>query len=148
MSGSEPEEYYLHTYEIDLKESTFNRLNWKEKVLISEASFLIPSKFVYCTRILFWFLVGENDFNCLVIGRNSVLICQEKNRKFELETSLFQETTSLIGYCPIDDGRRYLLTDNSGKLYLLILERDKRNGSSITTVIDMKVIPTKEISVF
>ncbi|CAF3984446.1 unnamed protein product, partial [Adineta steineri] len=36
-------------------------------------------------------------------------------------------------------GCRYLLTDYSGKLYLLVLERDKRNGSSSTTITDIKL---------
>lgn len=54
---------------------------------------------------------------------------------------------AIIGYCPIDeDGCRYLLTDYSGKLYLLVLERDKRNGSSSTTITDMKVILRKNSS--
>ena len=49
---------------------------------------------------------------------------------------LFQESTSFISYCSIDDGRRYLLTDSNGKLYLLILERDTSSSATIT---DMKV---------
>lgn len=53
----------------------------------------------------------------------------------------FQDDTSIISYCPIDEnGCRYLLTDYRGKLYLLVLERDKRNGSSSSTITDMKVM--------
>lgn len=45
-----------------------------------------------------------------------------------------------MSYCPIDEeGSRYLLADISGKIYLLVLERDKRNGSSSTAITDMKV---------
>ncbi|CAF3413789.1 unnamed protein product, partial [Rotaria sp. Silwood2] len=50
------------------------------------------------------------------------------------------DEASIISYCPIDeDGCRYLLTDYFGKLYLLVLEHDKRNGSSSTTITDMKL---------
>jgi hypothetical protein len=50
---------------------------------------------------------------------------------------------SIISYCPIDEGRRYLITDHCGRVYLLILERDKRNGSSSKLITDMKVFKQK-----
>lgn len=57
-----------------------------------------------------------------------------------MSSLFFQDDTSINSHCPIDeDGCRYLLTDFCGKLYLLVLERDKRNGSSTTSITDMKV---------
>ncbi|CAF4245853.1 unnamed protein product, partial [Rotaria sp. Silwood2] len=131
--GHEPEEYNLHTYEIELKERVISRLNWKEKITKSEASLLIP--------------FGQNEFSSIVIGRNSIGIYRENEQKLEIESPLLQETTSLISYCPIDDGRRYLVTDDCGKLYLLILESNKQNGSSSTTITDLNLNLLGEISI-
>jgi hypothetical protein len=115
-----------------------------ERKIHNIRSIISHPKYIYITKVflrfLFLFLVEQNDFNCIAIGRNSIIICHENNQRLELKSPLLEESTFLISYCPIDDGRRYLLTDDNGKLYLLILERDKRNGSSSTTIIDMKVI--------
>ncbi len=46
INGDEPEEYYLHTYAIELKQRSITCLTWKEKLTLSEACFLIPSKFI------------------------------------------------------------------------------------------------------
>lgn len=56
--------------------------------------------------------------------------------------------TSIISYCPIDEGCRYLLTDNCGRVYLLILKREKSNESSATRITDMKVIKAKLLFFF
>ncbi|CAF4244661.1 unnamed protein product, partial [Rotaria sordida] len=131
--GNESEEYNLHTYAIELKERVISRLSWKEKITNSEASFLIP--------------FGQDEFSCIVIGRNSIGIYKENEQILEIDSPLLQETTSLISYCPIDDGRRYLVTDDCGKLYLLILESNKHNGSSSTTITDLKLNLLGEISI-
>lgn len=34
------------------------------------------------------FLVGQDQASCLIIGRNSVLICQENQERIELKSSL------------------------------------------------------------
>ncbi|CAF3432385.1 unnamed protein product [Rotaria sp. Silwood1] len=131
--GKEPEEYNLHTYEIEITEHIISRLSWKEKITKSEASFLIP--------------FGQNEFSCIVIGRNSIGIYKENEQRLEIESPLLEETTSLISYCPIDDGHRYLVTDDCGKLYLLILESDKHNGNLSTTITDRKLNLLGEISI-
>ncbi|CAF1555514.1 unnamed protein product, partial [Rotaria sordida] len=92
-------------------------------------------------------LVGQDEFSCIVIGRNSIGIYKENEQILEIDSPLLQETTSLISYCPIDDGRRYLVTDDCGKLYLLILESNKHNGSSSTTITDLKLNLLGEISI-
>ena len=43
--------------------------------------------------------------------------------------------TSIINYCTIDEGRRYLITDNYGRVYVLILNQDKPNESPSMKVI-------------
>ncbi|CAF0960255.1 unnamed protein product [Rotaria sordida] len=90
---------------------------------------------------------GQDEFSCIVIGRNSIGIYKENEQILEIDSPLLQETTSLISYCPIDDGRRYLVTDDCGKLYLLILESNKHNGSSSTTITDLKLNLLGEISI-
>jgi len=94
MYGNESEEYYLHTYEIELKERAITKLTWKEKLTIYEASFLIPSilfiSLKFFLMILFIYLVGQDGFNCIVVGRNSIIICQENNRRLEVESSLLE----------------------------------------------------------
>ncbi|CAF4302107.1 unnamed protein product, partial [Adineta steineri] len=98
-----------------------------------KASFLIP--------------IGQNDFSALVIGRNSIEICKENNKRLEIKSSLLQKTTSIICYCTIDEGYRYLLSDDCGKLYLLILEHDKHNENLSTTITDIKLDLLGEISI-
>ncbi|CAF3617396.1 unnamed protein product [Rotaria sp. Silwood1] len=122
----DPEEYHIRTYQVELKEKDITKLNWKQDMTLSEASFIIP--------------IGQDTFSCLIIGRNVVALYKENDRPLEIQSSLLDDETSIVGYCPIDeDGCRYLLTDYFGKLYLLVLERDKRNGSSSTTITDMKL---------
>ncbi|CAF1046921.1 unnamed protein product [Rotaria sordida] len=122
----DPEEYHIRTYQVELKEKDITKLTWKQDMTLSEASFLIP--------------IGQDIFSCLVIGRNVVALYKENDRPLEIESSLLDDEASIVSYCPIDeDGCRYLLTDYFGKLYLLVLERDKRNGSSSTTITDMKL---------
>jgi hypothetical protein len=41
------------------------------------------------------YLVGQDDFNCIVIGRNSVTIYQENNQKLELKSSLLEVLITL-----------------------------------------------------
>ncbi|CAF4303991.1 unnamed protein product, partial [Adineta steineri] len=109
------EEYHIRTYQVELKERDITKLIWKQDMTLSEASFVIP--------------IGQDNFSCIAIGRNAVALYKENDRPLEVESSLLDDEASIIGYCPIDeDGCRYLLTDYSGKLYLLVLERDKRNG--------------------
>ncbi|CAF1345272.1 unnamed protein product [Rotaria magnacalcarata] len=124
--NTDAEEHHLRTYQVELKEKDIAKLSWKQDMTLSEASFIIP--------------IGHDTFSCLVIGRNTVALYKENDRPLEIESSLLDDEASIIGYCPIDEnGCRYLLTDYSGKLYLLVLERDKRNGSSSTTITDMKL---------
>ncbi|CAF0914954.1 unnamed protein product [Adineta steineri] len=133
INSNELEEYYLCTYEIELKERDIRRLTWTEKLTLSKASFLIP--------------IGQNDFSALVIGRNSIEICKENNKRLEIKSSLLQKTTSIICYCTIDEGYRYLLSDDCGKIYLLILEYDKHNENLSTTITDIKLDLLGEISI-
>ncbi|CAF0737244.1 unnamed protein product [Adineta ricciae] len=128
LNGNQPEEYYLQTYEIELKEREIKRLAWTKKLTLSKASFLIP--------------ITHNSFTCLVIGRNSIEIHRQNEPKVGLKSSLLQETTSIIGYCSIDDNYRYLLTDDCGKLYLLILEYE----NSLKTY-DMKLNLLGQVSI-
>ncbi|CAF0840644.1 unnamed protein product [Didymodactylos carnosus] len=124
-------ESYLKTYQVEIKEKDITKTQWKQEITISEPAILIP--------------VGVDS--CIVIGRNSIVLYKENDRPLELESALLHdEITGIIGYCPIDEnGCRYLLTDWCGKLYLLVLERDKRNGS--TMVADMKLDLLGETSI-
>ncbi|CAM4789835.1 unnamed protein product [Rotaria magnacalcarata] len=133
LSDTEPEEYFLHTYEIDLKERVLSRLSWKEKITISEASFLIP--------------IGKYEFSCIVIGRNSIGIWKENGQRLNVESPLLEETTSLISYCPIEDDRRYLISDDRGRLYALILEGNTQDENSTITITDMKLNLLGETSI-
>lgn len=128
------EEYHIRTYQVELKERDIVKLPWKQDMTLSEASFLIP--------------IGQDSFSCIVIGRNTVALYKENDRPLEIESSLIDDDAPIISYCPIDDdGCRYLLSDYSGKLYLLVLERDKRNGSSTSTITDMKLDLLGETSI-
>lgn len=40
------EEYHLRSYQVELKERDITRLAWKQDLALSEASFIVPSKFV------------------------------------------------------------------------------------------------------
>ncbi len=39
---------------------------------------------------LFIFVVGEAEFTCIVIGRNSIEICKENNKRLEIKSPLLQ----------------------------------------------------------
>ncbi|UJR27073.1 hypothetical protein I4U23_008375 [Adineta vaga] len=132
INGNEPEEYYLQTYEIELKERDTKRLSWKEKLTLSKALFLIS--------------VGQNNITCIVLGRNFIVIFRENETKLQMKLPLLQETSSIISYCCIDHCYRYLLLDDSGKLYLLVLEHKKQN-ESLSTISDMKLNFLGEVSI-
>jgi len=128
------EEYHLQTYHVEFKERDISKVLWKETFTLSEASFIVP--------------IGHDAFSCLVIGSHAIALYKENDRPLQIESSLLDDDTSIIGYCPIDEnGCRYLLTDYRGKLYLLVLERDKRNGSSSSTITDMKLDLLGETSI-
>ena len=77
---------------MELKERDIVRLTWKQDMTLSEASFLIPSKRHIHLRVfvnlLLCFLVGQDAFSCIVIGRNTVALYKENDRPLEIESSL------------------------------------------------------------
>lgn len=45
VSNHDQEEYHIRTYQVELKENDIIKLSWQQDMTLSEASFLIPSKF-------------------------------------------------------------------------------------------------------
>ncbi|CAF0797251.1 unnamed protein product [Didymodactylos carnosus] len=122
--------FFFKTYQIEMKDKDISKTSWKQEIDISEPAIIIP---------------GEDS--CIVIGRNAVALYKENDRPLELELPLLDnKVTGIIGHCSIDpNGGRYLLSDWCGKLYLLVLECEKKNGSLIVT--DMKLNLLGETSV-
>lgn len=97
---------------------------WKQDNVENEATMIVA--------------VPEPVGGCIVIGQESITYHRNETQYLAVAPPIIRQGT-LVTYGKIDkDGRRYLLGDLSGRLYMLLLDVDDRmDGHS--SVRDLKV---------
>lgn len=105
---------HVKTYEISIREKEFTKGPWKQDNIESEASILIP--------------VPDPLGGAVIIGQESITY-HNGDTYVAIAPPIIRQST-IVCYCNVDtNGSRYLLGDMSGRLFLLLLEKeDKENG--------------------
>ena len=78
------EEYYLRTYQLELRERDIRKLSWEQHVNLPEPSFLVPMNVNPLPT------VEEDVFSCLVLGRNAIALYSEHAAPQEVESTLLE----------------------------------------------------------
>lgn len=121
----------VKTYEVSLKEKELFKGPWKQDNVESEASILIAVPEPFC--------------GVLIIGQES--ITYHNGEKFIAIAPPMIRHSTICSYTKVDaNGSRYLLGDLSGRLFLLLLEKEDRTDSRVT-VKDLKLEFLGEITI-
>ena len=119
---------HVKTYEINAREKELVKGPWKQDNVETEANLLIA--------------VPEPLCGALIVGQDS--ICYHNGDKYHAIAPPLLRQSTVNCYCPVDDSR-YLLGDMSGRLFLLLLEKDDSpNGSGVK---DLKLELLGEITI-
>lgn len=122
---------HVKTYEISLKEKEFAKGAWKQDNVESEASILIA--------------VPEPYGGALIIGQES--ITYHSGEKYVAIAPPVIRQSTIVCYGKVDaNGSRYLLGDMSGRLFLLLLEKEEKIDGCLT-VRDLKLELLGEITI-
>ncbi|RWS30639.1 DNA damage-binding protein 1-like protein [Leptotrombidium deliense] len=122
---------HVKTYEINLKEKEFNKGPWKQDNVESEASILIA--------------VPEPYGGALIVGQES--ITYHNGEKYVAIAPPVIRQSTIVCYGKVDaNGSRYLLGDMSGRLFLLLLDKEEKMDGA-TSVRDLKLELLGEISI-
>nr|XP_054761206.1 DNA damage-binding protein 1-like [Lytechinus pictus] len=119
----DPHGRHVKTYEVNLREKEFNRGPWKQDNVETEATMVIA--------------VPQPYGGALIIGQESITYHKGDNYVAIAPPTI--KTSTLVCYGRLDNnGSRYLLGDLTGRLFLLLL--DKEEGMDGTaTVKDLKL---------
>lgn len=114
---------HVKTHEINIKEKEFVKGPWKQENVETEASMLIA--------------VPQPFGGAIIVGQDS--ICYHNGDRYQAVAPPLLRQSTITCYCRIDEnGSRYLLGDMSGRLFLLLLEKDERHNGSFE-VKDLKL---------
>ena len=121
----------VKTYEVSLKEKELFIGPWKQDNVESEASILIAVPEPFC--------------GVIILGQES--ITYHNGDKYSVIAPPMIRHSTICCYTKVDNnGSRYLLGDLSGRLFLLLLEKEERSDSRIA-VKDLKLEYLGEISI-
>jgi len=121
----------IKTYEVSLKEKELFKGPWKQDNVESEASILIAVPEPFC--------------GVIIIGQESI-IYHNGDKFISIAPPLISHST-ITCYTKVDNnGSRYLLGDMSGRLFLLLLEKEEKSSDKIT-VKDLKLEYLGEITI-
>lgn len=122
----------VKTYEVNLKEKELYKGPWKQNNVESEASILIA--------------VPEPFGGVIILGQES--ICYHNGEKFIAIAPTTIRHSTINCYTKVDNnGSRYLLGDLSGRLFLLLLEKEEKPDSNRVTVKNLKLDFLGEITI-
>ncbi|XP_059472612.1 DNA damage-binding protein 1 [Neocloeon triangulifer] len=122
---------HIKTHEISLKDKEFVKTPWKQDNIDSDASLIIP--------------VPEPCGGAIIVGQETILY--HDGSKYIAVTPPVIKQSTMSCYARVDaDGGRYLLGDMSGKLMLLLLEKEEKMDGAVV-VKDLKIEVLGEISI-
>ncbi|KAI1309419.1 DNA damage-binding protein 1 [Halotydeus destructor] len=114
---------HVKTYEINSREKEFVKGPWRQDNIESEASILIP--------------VPAPLGGAIIVGQESITYHCGSNYQAIAPPIIRQST--IVCYCRVDtNGSRYLLGDMSGRLFLLLLDKEEKMDGSFS-VRDVKL---------
>lgn len=122
----------VKTYEVSLKEKELFKGPWKQDNVESEASILIAVPEPFC--------------GVIIIGQES--ITYHNGDKFITIAPPMIRHSTINCYTKVDNnGSRYLLGDLSGRLFLLLLEKEEKPDSNRITIKNLKLEFLGEITI-
>uniref|UniRef100_A0A2P2I8S4 DNA damage-binding protein 1 n=1 Tax=Hirondellea gigas TaxID=1518452 RepID=A0A2P2I8S4_9CRUS len=106
---------HIRTHTLSLKEKEFTKVPWKQDNVEAEAMMIIA--------------VPEPLCGAVVIGQETISYIKPESHVTIAATIL--TTSTVICYAPVDkDGSRYLLGDLSGRLFMLVLDRNRSDPTA------------------
>ncbi|XP_035674429.1 DNA damage-binding protein 1-like isoform X1 [Branchiostoma floridae] len=127
----DPHGRHVKTYEISVRDKEFSKGPWKQDNVETEASMVIAVPEPFC--------------GSLIIGQES--ITYHNGDKYVAVAPPAIKQSTLICHGRVDaNGSRYLLGDMSGRLFMLLLEKEELIDGSVT-VKDLKVELLGETSI-
>ncbi|KAI8494230.1 DNA damage-binding protein 1 [Branchiostoma belcheri] len=131
MLHEDPHGRHVKTYEISVRDKEFSKGPWKQDNVETEASMVIAVPEPFC--------------GSLIIGQES--ITYHNGDKYVAVAPPAIKQSTLICHGRVDaNGSRYLLGDMSGRLFMLLLEKEELIDGSVT-VKDLKVELLGETSI-
>nr|CAG4643697.1 EOG090X00HD [Lepidurus arcticus] len=122
---------HVKTHELSLRDKEFVKNPWKQDNVETEASLVIPVPEPFC--------------GALIIGQESITYHDGSSFVTIAPPIIKQSTITCFGKVDTN-GSRYLLGDLSGRLFMLLLDReDKMDG--VATVRDLKIELLGEVSI-
>nr|XP_054761205.1 DNA damage-binding protein 1-like [Lytechinus pictus] len=119
----DPHGRHVKTYEVNLREKEFNRGPWKQDNVETEATMVIA--------------VPQPYGGALIIGQESITYHKGDNYVAIAPPTI--KTSTLVCYGRLDNnGSRYLLGDLTGRLFLLLLDKEESMDGT-ATVKDLKL---------
>lgn len=122
---------HVKTHEISLKEKEFTKTPWKQDNIELDASIVIP--------------VPEPLGGAIIIGQESILY--HSGKSYVVVAPQIIKSSVIVCYAKVDvNGERYLLGDLSGRLFMLLLEKEEKMDGTFA-VKEPKVELLGEISI-